>query len=159
MGQDTSKLPARFFDKIKISEDSGCWVWTAKKSKSGYGRYMVNSRFQFAHRVSYEALVGPIPAGLYVDHVCFNHACVNPEHLRATTRKQNAEHRQSANKQNRSGIRGVHNDRGRWRVRVGHNGRDVPGGHFYSLAEAEAAAIALRAKLFTHDDYRDSKDC
>jgi hypothetical protein len=34
-----------------------------------------------AHRVVYECLVGPIPDGLEMDHLCRNTMCVNPAHL------------------------------------------------------------------------------
>lgn len=34
-----------------------------------------------AHRFAYELLVGPVPDGLQLDHLCRNRACCNPEHL------------------------------------------------------------------------------
>lgn len=42
-----------------------------------------------AHRAVYEALVGPIPPELELDHLCRNPACVNPAHLEPVTRKEN----------------------------------------------------------------------
>ncbi len=42
-----------------------------------------------AHRVSYELHKGPIPDGLFIDHICRTRCCVNPNHLRAVTHAQN----------------------------------------------------------------------
>lgn len=64
---------------------AGCWPWLGAIAPSGYGR--VHSRW--AHRLSYEFLVGPIPAGLDIDHLCRNRLCVNPAHLEPVTRLVN----------------------------------------------------------------------
>lgn len=42
-----------------------------------------------AHRVEWEKVHGPIPDGLELDHECKNRACVNLDHLRLATRRQN----------------------------------------------------------------------
>jgi hypothetical protein len=41
------------------------------------------------HRFAYELLVGPIPAGLVLDHLCRNRLCVNPNHLEPVTNSEN----------------------------------------------------------------------
>lgn len=74
-------LSERFWSKVTESE-SGCWVWTAATDKvSGYGRFQVEKKCKYAHRVSYELMVCEIPDGLTIDHLCRNRACVNPWHL------------------------------------------------------------------------------
>ena len=80
----------RFAAKYSIDEN-GCWIWTAAKDGHGYGQFCTGGRRSktAAHRWSYERHVGPIPAGLDLDHLCRVPACVNPEHLEPVTRAEN----------------------------------------------------------------------
>lgn len=68
-----------------------CWIYAGYKAPSGYGQVYIESRKgpAMAHRLVYEALVGEIPEGLHLDHLCRNRACVNPDHLEPVTRKVN----------------------------------------------------------------------
>lgn len=83
-----SDLRARVESKIAIAE-SGCWEWTGGLGSAGYGRITFGGKRDGAHRVSYELYVGPIPAGLEIDHLCRNRKCVNPDHLEPVTRRVN----------------------------------------------------------------------
>lgn len=144
----------RFWAKVDRSGD--CWVWTAYvDQRDGYGRFKFEGAARLAHRVSYQIAHGSIPEGLEVDHqVTCPKTCVRPEHLRLATHKQNLENVAGANRYNRSsGIRGVTWDKetDKWIVQVIHNYRRHYGGRHPSLEEAEAAAVALRNKLFTHN--------
>ena len=84
----------RFWSKVDKSGD--CWVWTGTRDVQGYGKFWGGQEKVLAHRVAYELLVGPIPADLVVDHLCFNPPCVNPRHLRVVTRLDNSLRQRSA---------------------------------------------------------------
>lgn len=81
------RLPARFW--AKVEQTSTCWLWKACLDASGYGSFRANGRGNRAHRFAYEALVGPIPAGLVTDHLCRVRNCVNPAHLEPVTNAEN----------------------------------------------------------------------
>ena len=81
-------LPERFTDKILHLSD-GCWQWTAALERGGYGSYYHDGRMQRAHRVAYQLLVGVIPDGLQIDHLCRVRSCVNPEHMEPVTSAEN----------------------------------------------------------------------
>jgi hypothetical protein len=133
-----------------------CWIWTASRNKGGYGQIYANGRNISAPRFVYELELGPIPAGMLTDHRCNNRICVNPAHLRLVTRKQNAENKHGARSDSRTGVRGVSFNRysGKYVVKVTHNGKTRQYGSYATLAEADIAARAKRAELFTHADGR-----
>lgn len=79
---------ARFWPKV-FAAPSGCWEWTAHRSGNGYGQFWNGERLVAAHRFSYELLIGPIPYGLTLDHLCRNRGCVNPWHVEPITGRDN----------------------------------------------------------------------
>lgn len=73
-----------------VDKTPTCWNWTRNTvQRNGYFYYKFNGQNRFVHRYVYEALVGPIPDGLTIDHLCHNKRCVNPHHLEATTLHEN----------------------------------------------------------------------
>jgi hypothetical protein len=68
-----------------------CWIFAeaGRENRNGYGRLRWGGRELMAHKLSYEAHIGPIPKGLILDHTCRMRACINPAHLEPVTHQVN----------------------------------------------------------------------
>jgi hypothetical protein len=82
------KLQAKIRSKMK-KDSNGCWIWQGYRRGSDYAGIWHQGNNRYAHRVSYEAFVGEIPADGFVHHTCGTRLCVNPKHLQCTTWDQN----------------------------------------------------------------------
>jgi hypothetical protein len=77
----------RFWARVRRTVT--CWLWEGCKDRLGYGEVCYRGGNRKAHRRSYELLVGPVPDGLELDHLCRNPSCVNPAHLEPVTHAEN----------------------------------------------------------------------
>lgn len=91
VAEQTGSPTERFWAKVDKSGD--CWIWTGYLTPRGYGTYTFgsgpNAMWASTHRLAYELLVGPIPDGLELDHLCRNPPCCNPAHLEPVTGAEN----------------------------------------------------------------------
>lgn len=81
--------------KITFAETSpvpalgGCWLWCGALTDDGYAKVRRPGRTKYGHRLMYEDVVGPVPEGLVLDHLCRVRNCVNPSHLEPVTSRVN----------------------------------------------------------------------
>jgi hypothetical protein len=89
IGSDRAAAIEIILSAVERCQTTGCWLWTGNIMKSGYGTVAIKGKRMQAHRVSYEAFVGPIPTMMVLDHLCRNRPCVNPLHLDVCTIGEN----------------------------------------------------------------------
>ena len=72
-------------------DSNGCWNWKGTIDTTGYAVLNINGKRQYAHRIMYQLMVGPIYSNwLQIDHLCRNRKCVNPAHLELVTSRENS---------------------------------------------------------------------
>lgn len=102
--RDEAQL-ADIWSKVDKSNPSGCWVWRGViNERWGYGYYCFShaQKNWRAHRLIWTLTNGDIPPGKVLDHLCHDpevcepgpqcphRRCVNPAHMKITTRGENA---------------------------------------------------------------------
>lgn len=100
-GETTDPRERRFWVQVDKRGPDECWPWLGGCQKNGYGQYGTKGE-RLVHRIAYEYLVGPIPEGLVLDHLCHtadpqcadndkcpHRKCANPNHLEPVTRREN----------------------------------------------------------------------
>ena len=95
-----ASIEDRLWSRVHVPDDaSACWEFLGA-TVAGYGTLGRGCRGEgnvLTHRLSYELLVGPIPDGLHIDHLCRNRLCCNPDHLEPVTQAENNRRAQEAN--------------------------------------------------------------
>lgn len=120
-----------FWMKVGEPDEFGCWPWLGGMHPSGHGTAHHEGRSVYAHRLAYESLIGPIPPGLQLDHLCRNPSCVNPLHLDPVTSAVNT-------------ARGVHRRASATACERGHEYREGS----YSISRG-----ARRCNVCRREDY------
>lgn len=78
----------RLFGRM-VEDERGCWLWQGMQNGKGYGLLKFGRRRHYVHRVAYEFLIGEIPDGLVLDHLCRVPLCGNPYHAEPVTNAEN----------------------------------------------------------------------
>ena len=92
-----ARLPPRFWAKVNPNgpiparrpELGPCWLWTAALTTKGYSKFWFDQRLWPGHLLLYVSIIGPVPAGLELDHLCRNRACLRLNHLDPVTHREN----------------------------------------------------------------------
>ena len=99
-----TRVIKRFLDEVfPIMKEKGCWLWEGYTNSKGYGVFTASPNTRkhvgkrigrkgkhiLVHRYMYELMIGPIPKGLQIDHLCRVPLCVRPSHLEAVTQREN----------------------------------------------------------------------
>ena len=79
----------KFLSPVLKVDGKGCWIWNQKLSREGYGCSRLGGETVWVHRFVYDRLIGPVPRGKVLDHLCGRKACCNPEHLEPVTAREN----------------------------------------------------------------------
>lgn len=81
----------RFWAQVDRGSPTDCWLWSGAVHGNGYAYIRVDGERPVAHRYAYELLIGPIPEGMTLDHLCRVRHCVNPRHLEPVTFEENVQ--------------------------------------------------------------------
>lgn len=82
-------IEERFLSHVIVDPETGCWHWTGKKDRDGYGRFKLPGDISIAvHKWAYMHWRGSYTEP-ELDHLCRNTSCGSPWHVEPVTKSQN----------------------------------------------------------------------
>lgn len=131
-----------------VDGPNGCRLWRGGVAGNGYGMVWAKHEHISAHRYAWEREHGPVPEGMFVDHICHQRHCIALPHLRLATAGENTRNRAGAASHNATGVRGVRKMRKKYSGRVRKDGVEYNAGTYATIDEAAEAVRKLREELF-----------
>lgn len=138
---------------LSEKEPNGCRTWVGSTNADGYASLSVNGRYVGAHRAAWVESNGPIPAGMQIDHMCGNRACIEVTHLNIVTPKSNKQFNSRLRGNNTTGYRGVsfNKQKGAFVAYLRVEGKRMHLGYFPTAEEAGIAAESARREAGYYD--------
>jgi len=145
-------------NRVKVGSKAGC-VWTNKRTGKQYVKVCFNYKMYLIHRLIWAWHGYSLEPNQEIDHIDGNSLNNCIENLRAATRKQNAENRKGANKNSKSGEKGVcwHKASRRWQSHINYNGTKKHLGLYETKEDAIDARITAEKEYYTHAPNRDNE--
>lgn len=158
MGEHRKPVPFELIEERlrgRGVRSGGCLLWDGEPDQpGGYGRVEVKGVSYRVHRLAWElANHKHLEPDELINHKCGVRMCFESEHLEVSGCARNQQYRTALHSSNTSGYRNVcwYKPGGKWRVALRLNGRDISGGYFDDIEEANARAIALRIEHYGVD--------
>ncbi len=145
-------------NRVKVGSKAGS-VKTKPLTGEQYVQVRFKGKFYYIHRLIWAWHGNSLEPNQQIDHIDGNSINNCIENLRPTSNKQNSENRKGAQKNSKSGEKGVswRKDREKWWAQICHNGKVIHLGYYENIDDAIAARIEGEKKYFTHAPNRDNE--
>ena len=147
-------------NNVKVGSKAG-HVHTDKKTGIQYIKVRFNHKKYPIHRLIWAWHGYSLEPNQQIDHIDGNSLNNHIENLRVATHKQNQENRKGANKNSKTGVKGVrehwYKSTKKWRAEIQYNGKSKHLGLYETKKDAIAARIAAEKEYYTHAPNRDNE--